>query len=166
MTVNLRPERTRPTLLIAALVLAVIAALVLGSLWLGGRHDGQLRHAEIDARQAAKTYAVDLTTYDYTSLDHDFGWVTHGATASFAKEYATANAPLRTVITKLKARATGSVTDAAATAKSSSKVEVLLFVDQTIVNGTNSKKRTERNRVVMTMVHRDGRWIVDDVALR
>jgi Mce-associated membrane protein len=43
---------------------------------------------------------------------------------------------------------------------------VLLFVDQTIVNGTNSKKRTERNRVLMTMVHRDGRWIVDDVALR
>ena len=166
MTVNLRPERSRPMLLIAALVGAVILAVVMASLWLGGRHDAQVRHAETGARQAAKTYAVDLTTYDYTSLDHDFGWVTNGATASFAKEYASANAPLRTVITKLKARATGTVTDAAATAKSSSKVEVLLFVDQTIVNGTDSKKRTERNRVVMTMVHRDGRWIVDDVALR
>jgi Mce-associated membrane protein len=166
MTVNLRPERARPTLLIAGLVAAVVAALLLGSLWLGGRHDAQLRHAETGARQAARTYAVDLTTYDYTSLDHDFGWVTNGATASFAKEYASANAPLRTVIAKLKARATGTVTDAAATAKSTSKVEVLLFVDQTIVNGTNSKKRTERNRVLMTMVHRDGRWIVDDVALR
>lgn len=166
MTINLRPGRPRPTLLLAALALAVIVALVTGSLWLGGRHDAQLRGAETDAREAAKTYAVDLTTYDYTSLDQDFGWVTDGATASFAKEYATANAPLRTVIIKLKARATGSVTDAAATAKSSSKVEVLLFVDQTIINGTNAKKRTERNRVVMTMVHRDGRWLVDDVALR
>jgi Mce-associated membrane protein len=166
MTVNLRPERSRPLLLLAALVGAVILVVVMASLWLGGRHDVQMRHAETGAREAAKTYAVDLTTYDYTSLDHDFGWVTNGATASFAKEYATANAPLRTVITKLKARATGTVTDAAATARSSSKVEVLLFVDQTIVNGTDSKKRTERNRVVMTMVHRDGRWIVDDVALR
>ncbi|MDX6277214.1 MAG: Mce-associated rane protein [Nocardioidaceae bacterium] len=166
MTVNLRPERARPTLLIAGLVAAVLAAALLGGLWLNGRHDARLRQSETAARQAAKTYAVDLTTYDYTSLDHDFGWVTNGATASFAKEYASANAPLRTVIAKLKARATGTVTDAAATAKSTSKVEVLLFVDQTIVNGTNSKKRTERNRVVMTMVQRNGRWIVDDVALR
>lgn len=166
MTVNLRPERSRPKILLAGLAVAIIVALVLGALWLGGRHDAQLRHAETGARQAARTYAVDLTTYDYSSLDHDFGWVTNGATASFAKEYATANAPLRTVITKLKARATGTVTDAAATAKSSTKVEVLLFVDQTIVNGTNDNKRTERNRVVMTMVHREDRWIVDDVALR
>lgn len=166
MTVNLRPGRGRPALLIVGLVIAVVVALVLGSLWLGVRHDAKLRASEVAARQAARTYAIDLTTYDYTSLDHDFSWVTNGATASFAKEYAAANAPLRTVITKLKARATGTVTDAAATATSTSKVNVLLFVDQTIVNGSNSKTRTERNRVVMTMVHRDGRWIVDDVALR
>ncbi len=165
MTINLRPERGRPRLLLGALVFAVIAAVVMGSLWLGDRRETQLRHAETDARRAAQAYAVDLTTYDYTSLGRDFNWVSNGATASFAKEYANANAPLRVVITKLKARATGSVTDAAATAKSPSKVEVLLFVNQTIVNGINNKKRTERNRVVMTMVHRQGRWIVDDVAL-
>ena len=153
-------------LLLLSVALAVIAALVTGSLWLGGRHDASLRQAEGDARRAAVSYAVDLTTYDYTSLDRDFDWVTRGATASFAGEYGKANQPLRAVITKLKARATGSVSEAAATASSASKVRVLIFVNQTIVNGTNAKRRTERNRVVMTMVRRDGRWLVDDVALR
>jgi len=147
-------------------VLAVVAAVILGTLWLGGRHTASLRNAELDARHAAQTYAVDLTTYDYTSLDKDFSWATDGATTSFAKEYSQANGPLRTVITKLKARATGSVNEAAATAESSSKVTVLLFVDQTISNGTNNKKRIERNRVVMTMVNQHGRWLVDDVTLR
>lgn len=73
---------------------------------------------------------------------------------------------MRDVITTLKARATGTVTESAATASSDHEVDVLLFVDQSIVNGTDGKLRTERNRVVMTMVEREGRWLVDKVALR
>lgn len=150
----------------AALVMVLAGAVVLAVLWSGNRGDAGLRQAEQEARDAAETYAVDLTTYDYSSLDRDFSWVTDGATASFAKEYAAANEPLRKVITTLKARATGTVSESAATASSDHEVEVLLFVDQSIVNGTDSKKRTEHNRVVMTMVERDGRWLVDKVALR
>ena len=48
----------------------------------------------------------------------------------------------------------------------SKRVKVLLFVDQTITNGTDNKSRTERNRVVMSMVNRGGEWLVDDVELR
>ena len=150
----------------AALVVLLVVATVLAVMWSGARGDAGLRRAEQDARDAAETYAVDLTTYDYSSLDQDHAWVDDGATASFAKEYDRANKPLRDVITTLKARATGTVKAAAATARSRDEVDVLLFVDQSIVNGTDSKKRTERNRVVMTMVERDGRWLVDKVALR
>jgi len=150
----------------AAAVLLLAAAIVLAVMWSGARGDAGLRRAEQDARAAAETYAVDLTTYDYSSLDQDHAWVADGATASFAKEYAQANEPLREVITTLKARATGTVAESAATARSAHEVDVLLFVNQSIVNGTDSKKRTERNRVVMTMVERDGRWLVDKVALR
>lgn len=159
-------ERSRTTIVLsAALILTLVAALVLGVMWWGARGD-DLRGAERQAQQAAETYAVDLTTYDYSSLDRDFSWVVDGATASFAKEYAEANKPLRDVIKTLKARAIGTVTESAATASSADEVDVLMFVDQSIVNGTDDKKRTERNRVVMTMVERDGRWLVDQVALR
>jgi Mce-associated membrane protein len=158
---------TRLTIgLCAALLVLLAAAVVLAVMWSGARGDAGLRQAEQEAQDAAETYAVDLTTYDYSSLDQDYAWVDDGATASFAKEYAEANKPLRKVIATLKARATGSVTASAATARSDHEATVLLFVDQTIVNGTDSKKRAEHNRVVMTMVERDGRWLVDKVALR
>ena len=166
------PRRTvrvtsRATIVLAAaLVLVLAAAVVLAVMWSGARGDAGLRRAEQEAREAAETYAVDLTTYDHSSLDRDFSWVVDGGTASFAKEYAAANEPLRDVISTLKARATGTVSESAATSRSVDEVEVLLFVDQSIVNGTDGKKRTERNRVVMTMVERDGRWLVDKVALR
>ncbi|KQV73712.1 hypothetical protein ASC61_01045 [Aeromicrobium sp. Root344] len=150
----------------AAVVVLLAATVVLAVMWSGARGDAGLRRAELDARDAAETYAVDLTTYDYSSLDQDHAWVDDGATASFAKEYAQANKPLRDVITTLKARATGTVAESAATARSRHEVDVLLFVNQSIVNGTDSKKRTERNRVVMTLVERGGRWLVDKVALR
>ena len=150
----------------AALLVLLAVAVLLAAMWAGARGDAGLHQAEQEATEAAETYAVDLTTYDDSSLDEDHAWVDDGATASFAKEYAEANKPLRKVITTLKAHATGTVTGSAATASSEHEVDVLLFVNQTIVNGTDSKKRTERNRVVMTMVDRDGRWLVDKVALR
>jgi Mce-associated membrane protein len=158
---------SRVTIALAGALVAVLAvAVVLGLMWSGARGDANLRQAEQEAKEAAETYALDLTTYDYSSLDRDFSWVADGATASFAKEYAEANEPLRDVIATLKARATGKVSESAATASSAHEVDVLLFVDQSIVNGTDDKRRTEHNRVVMTMVDRNGRWLVDKVALR
>jgi len=153
------PERS--TVVLGSIVAALVATLVF-VLW---RRDDD-SSTRRDALEAATSAAVDLTTYDHTHLDRDFAWVNDGATSSFAKEYATANEPLRSIITKLKADAVGTVVEASATVEDSSHVKVLLFVDQTITNGIDSKSRTERNRVVMSMVKRDGRWLVNDVELR
>ncbi len=154
------PERSTVVL---STVIAVLVAMLAFVLLRGGDDDDAIRR---DALKAATTAAVELTTYDHTQLDRDFAWVDDGATASFAKEYATANEPLRSIITKLKADAVGTVVEGSATVQNSHRVKVLLFVDQTITNGTDSKSRTERNRVVMSMVERDGTWLVDDVELR
>lgn len=153
-------ERSTVTLGVIVAVLAVALAFVLLR---GGDDDSSVRD---EALEAATTAAVDLTTYDHTRLDRDFAWVDEGATSSFAKEYEATNEPLRDIITKLKADAVGTVVEASATVEDSEHVTVLLFVDQTITNGTDSKTRTERNRVVMSMVKRGGAWLVDDVELR
>lgn len=159
---QVRDGLERSTVILGAIVVALVAALVFVLLRSGG--DGS--SARQEALEAATTAAVDLTTYDHTRLDRDFAWVDDAATDSFAKEYAAANEPLRGIITKLKADAVGTVLEASATEKSDDRVTVLLFVDQTITNGTDSKTRTERNRVVMSMVERGGKWLVDDVELR
>ncbi|MEO6606587.1 MAG: hypothetical protein ABIN55_13370 [Aeromicrobium sp.] len=154
------PERS--TVILSAIIAALVAVVLVLVLRGGDDEDATRR----DALKAATTAAIDLTTYDHSQLDRDFAWVKDGATASFAKEYAVANEPLRTIITKLKADAVGTVVEGSATVQDSHHVKALLFVDQTITNGTDSKSRTERNRVVMLMVERGGTWLVDDVELR
>ncbi|WP_332643714.1 hypothetical protein [Aeromicrobium sp.] len=158
--VKVGPERS--TVILGIIVAALVVALAF-VLLRGGDDDSS---AGSEALEAATTAAVDLTTYDHTHLDRDFAWVKDGATSSFAKEYAATNEPLRDIITKLKADAVGTVVEASATVEDFEHVTVLLFVDQTITNGTDAKTRTERNRVVMSMVKRGGAWLVDDVELR
>ncbi|MFL6182157.1 MAG: hypothetical protein ACJ73J_07575, partial [Actinomycetes bacterium] len=43
------------------------------------------------------------------------------------------------------------------------KVDVLLFVDQTSQTAADESTQIALNRVVLTMVYQDGRWLVDDV---
>ncbi|MEJ7633826.1 hypothetical protein [Aeromicrobium sp.] len=122
--------------------------------------------AEAAALKAARTSAVSMTSYDYRRLDTDFAWADDAATESFARQYRDANKPLRGVITKLKATARGSVVASAATAKGPRKVQVVMFIDQRVTNRADGDKRSDKSRVVMSMVERDGRWLVDDVDLR
>lgn len=154
-------------LLIGALAGTLVVTLVLlASVWRGASDRRALDGAEADALAAVRGYAVDLTTYNYSRLDRDFAWVDDGATPAFAKQYREANKPLRSIIEKLKATAKGSVSESAATAGSTTKVKVLVFIDQQITNASNKDVKTDHSRVVMSMVKRDGKWLVDDVQLR
>jgi Mce-associated membrane protein len=42
---------------------------------------------------------------------------------------------------------------------------VVVFVDQSITNATLPQPRVDRNRVIMTLVPRDGRWLVSKLEL-
>lgn len=164
-------RRIRDDGAVTALVVALVAALVVSLVVLVVVRHGAANRRAIDSSEAAalaaaRTYAVDLTTYDYTHLDQDYAWVGDGATASFAKQFRDANKPLRTIIEQLKATAKGTVSEAAATAVTTSTVKVLVFIDQSITNKSNKQTKTDHSRVVMTMVQRGGAWLVNDVQLR
>ncbi|RYJ05752.1 MAG: hypothetical protein EON52_09915 [Actinomycetales bacterium] len=146
-------------LLVAALVLAAVLAWRLAGS--GGQED-----AEEGALKVARQRAVQITTYTPASYDRDVAWAEDGATPKFADEYAKANAPLRKVVKKVEASAQGRVVASSATAKDDDHVSVLLFVDQTLTQGSTGKQSTQDSRVEMAMVRRDGRWLVDDVTLR
>lgn len=163
-----RIKDDRPILsIVLGLAVALLVSLVaIAAIWSGASGRRSSDAAESDALDAAKSSAVAMTTYDYRQLDKDFAWVDEGATASFAKQYREANKPLRGIIEKLKATATGSVSEAAATAESKSSVGVLMFIDQKITNTSDNKSRSDRSRVVMSMVKHRGKWLVDDVQLR
>lgn len=160
---------SRPAIRAVALLLVVGLVVALALVW---RHaerleeTEELQQAEAEATQVASDIAVAMTSYDHRTLDEDFAWVEEDGTDSFEETFAASTRPLRGLIEKTRARAEGTVSDAAGTAEDAEHVRVLLFVDQVITRGVDQRRTGESSRVVMEMVRQDGRWLVDEVDLR
>ncbi|MGY2029071.1 hypothetical protein ACW9HR_10785 [Nocardia gipuzkoensis] len=143
-------------------VAAIVAAAVLG--W-------QLKkERDVDAAAeaglaAARSYAVTLTSVDSGSLDRDFAAVLDGSTGEFHDMYTRSSGQLRQLLLDNKATGKGTVLDAAVKSATETKVEVLLFIDQTVTNTASADPRVDRSRVLMTMELVDGRWLASRVYL-
>lgn len=118
------------------------------------------------ALSTARTYAVTLTSIDNTKIDQNFTQVLDGATGEFKDMYSQSAAQLRQLLVDNKAVSHGDVVDAAVKSATKDKVEVLVFVDQSISNSTNPQPRIDRSRIAMTMEHIDGRWLASRVDIK
>ena len=98
-------------------------------------------------------------------LDANFQAVLDGATGNFKDMYAQSSEQLRQLLVDNQATAEGVVIEAGIKSATTTKVEVLLFVDQTVTNAVTPEPRLDRSRVVMTMELVDGRWLASDVVL-
>src|SRR5699024_2462585 len=117
--------------------LAILSILLLASTVLAGlgwfrshsaaTHADQLRSS---ALHAAREYAVELTTYDYQSLDKQQEALNSVSTENFQESFAESKESLDPIFTQLKASAEGKVADAAVRDVSDSGAVVLLFVNQ------------------------------------
>jgi Mce-associated membrane protein len=112
----------------------------------------------------AEKAAEQILSYDYADLRQD----TAAAATTMTPEYAQTfqrtvddlladSAAQRRGVVKARVMASGVVSADAA------KVDVLLFVDQASTIAGADAPQTALNRVVLTMVYADGRWLVDDV---
>ena len=75
-------------------------------------------------------------------------------------------AQLRQVLIDNKAMSKGTVVDAAIKSATTTKVDVLLFIDQSISNVVNPQPRIDRSRVAMTMELVDNRWLASKVDIK
>lgn len=114
---------------------------------------------------AAREYAVALTSVDSTNLDQDFAAVLDGSTGEFKDMYTRSSGQLRQLLMDNQATGEGTVLDAAVKSAATDKVEVLLFIDQTVTNAASPDPRVDRSRVAMTMDLVDGRWLASRVYL-
>ena len=117
------------------------------------------------ALDAATKYAVVLTSIDTNALDQNFTEVLDGSTGEFKDMYAKSSTQLRQLLVDNKAAAHGVVIDAAVKSATKDKVEVLLFVDQSVTNLAVPDPRIDRSRIKMTMENVDGRWLASKVEL-
>lgn len=115
--------------------------------------------------QAAQGYAVVLTSLDAKDIDGNYRLALDGATGEFKDAYSQGSAQLRQILIDNKASGRGIVVSAAVKSATKTKVEVLLFVDQSITNAAISSPRIDRNRIDMTMELIDGRWLASKVEI-
>ncbi|HVS69337.1 MAG TPA: hypothetical protein VHE56_12350 [Mycobacteriales bacterium] len=118
---------------------------------------------ERSALQAAKTYAVTFATYRYDDLDADFAATEAHSVDPFLTQYRSTTDALRETVTKVKASSSAKVVSAGLASITADSAVVDLFLDQSIVNVKSS--RTLAQRVEMTLVRKDGRWLISRVVL-
>ncbi|MFF5989349.1 hypothetical protein [Prauserella flavalba] len=159
-----RTRRWRPRSLLA--VLAVAALLGAGG-YLGARFVAHqaTETARTEALAAAKRYATDLSSYDFKNLEGNFSAVEAGATGKFGEQYQQVSRNLTELIKQHEAVSKGTVLAAGVVEADSDRAVVVLFVDQTITNTNSPQPRIDRNRMQLTLLHQDDRWLVDDVKL-
>ncbi len=166
---DLRPDvrkrrRINAVRFAAAAVLAVVLTGAGYEGWLLFQHH-QKDVAATQALDAAKKYIITLTSVDTNAIDKNFTEVLDGSTGEFKDMYTKSSAQLRQTLIDNKAAAHGSVIDAAVQSASEDKVDVVLFVDQSVSNGTTPAPQLDRSRVKMTMEKVDGRWLASKVEL-
>jgi Mce-associated membrane protein len=159
-----RTKRPRTVVVLLTVSLIVIAA---AAGFLGWRQYQQYRldQATATALQAAEDYAVVLTTLDAKNIDDNYRKSLDGATGEFKDAYSQGANQLRQVLIDNKASGTGVVVAAAVKSATPDKVEVLLFVDQSITNAQNPSPRIDRNRIDITMDKVGDRWLAGKVEI-
>lgn len=154
--------------ILAAAAGVVFAAALGSSGFLGWQHkqDNDSAAAGRTALAAAQSYAVALTSIDTNNVDQNFTQVLDGATGEFKDMYSQSASQLRQILIDNKAMSKGIVIDSAIKSATKTKVEVLLFVDQSINNVVNPQPRIDRSRVAITMKLIDNRWLASKVDLK
>jgi Mce-associated membrane protein len=154
-------------------ILATVAGIVVVALLAGSgfmawqlKQNNDTAAAGRAALAAAQSYAVVLTSIDTNNVDQNFTQVLDGATGEFKDVYSQSASQLRQVLIDNKAMSKGIVVDSAIKSATKTKVDVLLFVDQSVSNTVNPEPRIDRSRVAITMELVDNRWLASKVDLK
>ncbi|MFL0287568.1 Mce protein [Mycobacterium sp. SMC-21] len=148
---------------VGVLVLALgVAAGTTGWL-LFAQHQRDAEAAQ--ALDAARAYAVTLTTTDQKVIDKNFADIIDGATGEFKDAYSKAAASMRKMLIDSKVNTTGTVNDAAVKAVHGDDVDVLLSVKQVVTSSGEPDPRTDYVSVSMTMRKVGDRWLATEVLL-
>ncbi|MGB8403913.1 MAG: Mce protein [Mycobacterium sp.] len=143
-------------------VLLVAAAVTLGAL-VFQQHQRDVEAAQ--AVDAARAYAVTLTTTDQNTIDKNFTDITSGATGEFKDAYTKAWSQMRKMLIDNKVSTTGTVIDAAAKAVHGDDVDVLLSVKQVITSSASPDPRSDFVSMSVTMRKVGDKWLAANVLL-
>lgn len=173
-TIEASPSvRSRLPWWVVAVYLVVQVLLIALAVWLGLRwhRDRGTVAVPKDALRIIPAYAVEISTYNYQTLDQDLAKVRTISTKSFGDHYKQLTDQLRSTFVKYKATTSASVPKCgggpcvAIRSVSGDQVVALIAVDQVARNTTVQAARTDSYRMELTLVRSGGRWLIDRVRL-
>lgn len=153
--------------------LAVVVALLAGLTGFLGYEvsatagPGPDQKARQPALQAVRSAAVLLFSYDYRHLQADFTAGRAVTTGKFQSEYdKTTDKLVKDVAPRYKAVVIASVSEASVVSATEDEVVALVFVNQQSSSTLTAAPKVTQSRLLMTLVHQRGRWLVRDISPR
>ena len=159
--------RTRPSLPLVP-VLAVLLVLLLagvGFLWFTRPEASSVRTDDyVDALQAARSGVVDMTSFDYLTLDDDIEQIRRVATGDLRKEAVDQLDSRRQQITESEATVNTEVVAAGVTSVDSDDATVLLVIQSTQKSTASEQAQVVRYRIRVELQKPDDRWLLSGIA--
>jgi len=156
---------TRPravSLVLLALLVVALGAIGWGQWWLHQQHRDDDRAAA--AQHAATDTVTAVLSYDYRRLRADIDATEPLLTGDAKAQYADLSAPLLKTAPPIHAVMQAAVKSSTVLESSASSARVLLFVDQTASSTKLAKPQLDQSRILVTMKHTNGTWLVADLS--
>jgi hypothetical protein len=151
-------------------VLAVLLVLLLGGvgfLWFTRPGTSSVTTTDyVQALQAARSGVVDLTSFDYLTLDDDIRQISLITTGDLKKEAVDQLNKNRQTITDNQATVNTEIVGAAVTAADPTDATVLLVIQATQKSKASDQAQVTKYRIEATLKKVGGRWLLAGIAGR
>jgi Mce-associated membrane protein len=151
------------TVILGVVAVALVVGLVLTLLQLNNKD--AVDNARTNALSAARTYAIELSSYNYQNLNQDFATVESHSTPTFKKSFSLSSDALKSTLVRFKASSVATLLASAVVSATTSQVVVLIFLSQTVSNSTQKQPNTDRSQIQMTLQNSSGHWLIGEVTL-
>jgi hypothetical protein len=162
-------SRTRIALPVVP-VLAVLLVLLLGAggyLWFTRPGGSSVRTGDyVEALQAARSGVVDLTSFDFMTLDDDIEQVRRVTTGDLTEESVAELDGRRQEITDAQAVVNTEVLGAGVTRADADDATVMLLIQSTQETGASEQAQILRYRIQVELQKVDGRWLLSGISGR
>ena len=147
--------------------LAVVLVLLLGAaafLWFSRPGGSAVRTGDYaEALQAARSGVVDLTSFDYLTLDDDIEQARRVTTGDLREESVAQLDQRRQEITELQAVVNTEVVGAGVTRADGEDATVLLVIQSTQESAASPQAEVVRYRIEVTLEKPDDRWLLSGI---
>lgn len=157
------PSRRRLVTLYAVAAAGIVGTLVFGLLWATG---GSSSTSDTAVITSASAFLNDLTNFNASSVDKDFGHITAMATGQFSTQANQFfNSAIRTDLEKALAESRGQIRSIYVQTDGGGQASVYAVVDQEYANNKISTPQTDVLRVVVNLTQVGSTWKISDVTV-